>query len=61
MRWREARNLYVGHSSAARRDVRCGGPFHFHMSLGTLLRRHFTKVEGADGYYVLTETIAGED
>lgn len=61
IRWREARGRYLNASMAARADVRRGGPYHFHMALGKVLHRYFTKVEGTDGYYVLNESIVGED
>lgn len=61
IRWREARRIYIEHSAAAQRWIRCGGPFHFHMALGVVLRRHFEKVDGVDGFYVLKESMRGDD
>lgn len=60
IRWREARDCYLCCSHAPRRDERMGMR-NYHVHIGQVLKRHFTKVEGTDGYYVLTETIAGED
>lgn len=31
------------------------------MNVGKILRTHFTRVEGVRGYYVLNESIQGED
>lgn len=61
IRWHEARKCYLAFSPSAQGDVRRGGPFHFHMTLGKVLQRHFTRVEGVDGHYVLNEMMTGED
>lgn len=61
IRWREAREEYISASPSARTDVRRGGPFRFHMALGKVLQKHFTKVEGIDGYYVHNSMLEGED
>lgn len=52
IRWAEAEGAY-------RRGSKYGACNH--MSLGNLLRRHFDKVEGARGFYVLRSTIYNDD
>jgi len=60
IRWRDATYVYRQHSAAATRD-RSRGETHYHMNVGHILRKYFTKVDGVPGYYVLSETIVGED
>jgi hypothetical protein len=69
IRWHEARDIYLSESEAARRDERRAERFrklngksrngncNYHMSLHQLLKRHFYKVDGTDGYYVLKHTV----
>lgn len=58
VRWRDVRDAYVSGSKAAQRWERMGDTYH-HMSISQLLKRHFTKVVGTDGYYVLNHLITG--
>lgn len=52
IRWREAEAEYVSSSEAARRHARRGENNH-HIWLKAIFDRHFVKVEGVDGHYVL--------
>lgn len=75
IRWREARDEYVKGSHAAQeeeRDARSANGLnkqtfkertgrHYHMGLSRLLERHFYKVEGTRGYYVLKGVIFNDD
>ncbi len=73
IRWCEARDEYLAHSEAAKRDERKAnrlnqlfrndrkaGNRQYHMSLHQVLKRHFAKVQGTDGYYVLKHLIVGD-
>lgn len=67
IRWHEARDIYHSESAAARRDERRArtasrfpnlrrmrsGNVAYHMNLKRVFDRHFVKVDGVDGHYVL--------
>ncbi len=57
IRWRDANAAYLLGSENARRSR----SNNFHMSVKRVLERHFTKVSGTHGYYVLTSSIKGDD
>jgi ABC-type long-subunit fatty acid transport system fused permease/ATPase subunit len=76
VRWREVRDVYRKSSPAAREQerreasnrhrlyqhLRRGqGGLQYHMALSQVLRRHFVKVDGVNGFYVLRNSIVGED
>jgi hypothetical protein len=52
IRWSEAEMVYRMESKAARRG------HGFMQNISRIFDRHFTKVEGVSGFYVLDETIA---
>jgi hypothetical protein len=56
IRWREANDIYLDESEAARRDRR-NKRNNYHMSLKKVLKTHFEKVQGTDGFYVLKSRI----
>lgn len=56
IRWRDARAEYIKGSPSARKELQ-SRTTRFHMGIKRVLDRHFTRVEGTDGYYVLTESI----
>lgn len=55
IRWGEAERLYLSHSENARRGR------GFHMNLKRIFDRHFVRVDGIRGFYVLASEIVGED
>ena len=54
IRWSEAEGIYREESKQARRGQ------GFKQNVGRLLKKHFTKVGGIRGFYVLDETIVGD-
>lgn len=46
-------------ASSKWQKVRSNGR-HYHMSLSRVLERHFERVEGVNGFYVLKSTIIGD-
>lgn len=59
IRWREAEDEYCRHSEPARRHRRRGENNH-HIWLKRIFDRHFVKVDGINGFYVLKETIPSQ-
>ncbi len=70
IRWKEARDAYLKHSAAAKRDEAKAnrkaskgsrnGNCQYHIALKRVLDRHFSKVQGTDGFYVLDHLIVGD-
>lgn len=60
IRWWEAEEQYLLGSANARRARRLGSRSYC-MGVKRILGRHFVKVEGTNGFYVLKSTIKGED
>lgn len=60
IRWRDAHEEYVCASPKAKRHLRRGENNH-HIWVGEVLRRHFAKVDGVNGYYVLKEFLEPEE
>lgn len=60
IRWNEAESLYRAWSNAAKANFVRGATQH-HQNVSRILKRHFVRVEGASGYYVLKDSIVDGD
>jgi hypothetical protein len=77
IRWHEAETEYLAGSSSARREHEHAVAYgrynrrlsntkgypslHYHSSINNVLKRHFSKVEGTRGFYVLNEMLDGNN